>query len=326
MSHDAGLGQPHGALAVELGFYISFLTNPCMWAAWEGAVTLKVKVAQLCPALCHPTGCRVHGILQARALEWVAFPFSRGASQPTDQTQVSYIAGRFFTSWAPRAAGQGKFFHFKQPLNIWVSSSPSRVSTEAAGYRSLGRMTRGIATTWYLGPGSSSQAPSLFFSQRIPPLSWLSCRSWGKGCEVLLRHLLSAPGALCICWWCVHRGTLSHLLVSSCLWLCGLQPSRLLCPWNFQGRNTGVGWVSSSGGSSQPRGRACISCVGSWVLYHWADRACISCVGSWVLYHWAAWEGLLISVAAGTSSIHPHSLGLALWLPRWPATHFTWPL
>ena len=40
----------------------------------------------------------VHGILQARILEWVAFPFSRGSSQPGDRTQVSCIAGRFFTS------------------------------------------------------------------------------------------------------------------------------------------------------------------------------------------------------------------------------------
>ena len=39
-------------------------------------------------------------ILQARILEWVAFPFSRGSSQPRDRTQVSWIAGRFFTSWA----------------------------------------------------------------------------------------------------------------------------------------------------------------------------------------------------------------------------------
>ena len=42
----------------------------------------------------------VHGILQARILEWVAFPFSRGFSQPRDRTQVSRIAGKFFTSGA----------------------------------------------------------------------------------------------------------------------------------------------------------------------------------------------------------------------------------
>ena len=46
----------------------------------------------------------VHGILQARILEWVAVPFSKGSSQPDDWTQVSYIAGGFFSSWATREA------------------------------------------------------------------------------------------------------------------------------------------------------------------------------------------------------------------------------
>ena len=41
-----------------------------------------------------------HGILQARILEWVAFPFSRGSPQPRDRTQVSHIASGFFTNWA----------------------------------------------------------------------------------------------------------------------------------------------------------------------------------------------------------------------------------
>ena len=59
---------------------------------------VKVKVAQFCPTLCDPMDYSVHGILQARILEWVAFPFSRGSSQPRDQTQVSCITGRFFTS------------------------------------------------------------------------------------------------------------------------------------------------------------------------------------------------------------------------------------
>ena len=51
------------------------------------------------PMDCSPPGSPVHGILQARLLEWVAFPFSRGSSQFRDGTQVSRIAGRFFTSW-----------------------------------------------------------------------------------------------------------------------------------------------------------------------------------------------------------------------------------
>ena len=52
-----------------------------------------------CPTLCVPMDYTVHGILQARILQWVAFPFSRGSSQPRDPTQVSHIANRFFTSW-----------------------------------------------------------------------------------------------------------------------------------------------------------------------------------------------------------------------------------
>ena len=45
-----------------------------------------------------------YGLLQARILEWVAFPLSRGSSQPRDQIQVSCIASGFFTSWATREA------------------------------------------------------------------------------------------------------------------------------------------------------------------------------------------------------------------------------
>ena len=45
-----------------------------------------------------------HGILQARILEWVAFPFSRGSSQPREQTQVSCIIGESFTCWVTREA------------------------------------------------------------------------------------------------------------------------------------------------------------------------------------------------------------------------------
>ena len=57
--------------------------------------TMKVKVAQSCPTLCDPMDFTVHRILQARILEWVAFPFSRGSSQTRDQTHVSRIAVGF---------------------------------------------------------------------------------------------------------------------------------------------------------------------------------------------------------------------------------------
>ena len=58
----------------------------------------------------------VHGILQAGMLEWIAITFSRGSSQPRDQTQVSCIASRFFTNWATREAQDWyitlPYFHF----------------------------------------------------------------------------------------------------------------------------------------------------------------------------------------------------------------------
>ena len=68
------------------------------------ALSLKVKVAQSCPTLCDPVDYTVHGILRAKILEWVAVLFSRGSSQPKDQTQVSHIAGGFFTSRATQEA------------------------------------------------------------------------------------------------------------------------------------------------------------------------------------------------------------------------------
>ena len=62
----------------------------------------EMLVAQSCPALCNLKDCSllgssVHGVLQARILEWVAIPFSKGSSQPRDGTWVSCIAGGFFT-------------------------------------------------------------------------------------------------------------------------------------------------------------------------------------------------------------------------------------
>ena len=67
------------------------------------------EVAQSCPTLCDPVDCSlsgssVHGIFQARVLEWTAISFSRGSSWPRNRTQVSRIAGRRFAVWATREA------------------------------------------------------------------------------------------------------------------------------------------------------------------------------------------------------------------------------
>ena len=68
--------------------------SACEWGEWKSFSHGKLFVT--------PIYYRVHEILQARILEWVAVPFSRASSQPREQTQVSHIAGRFFTSWATR--------------------------------------------------------------------------------------------------------------------------------------------------------------------------------------------------------------------------------
>ena len=71
---------------------------------WALCSLISLKLAQSCLTLCDPMDYTVHGILQARILEWLVFPFFRGSSQPRDRTQVSCIAGEFFTRWATRDA------------------------------------------------------------------------------------------------------------------------------------------------------------------------------------------------------------------------------
>ena len=70
---------------------------------------LLCLVTQSYPTLCDPMDCSpagssVHGILQARILEWVAISFSRASSQTRDRTRLSHAAGRLFTHWATREA------------------------------------------------------------------------------------------------------------------------------------------------------------------------------------------------------------------------------
>ena len=90
--------------------------NPCFGSDWfrfylcNLFMTLRksrVLVIQSCPTLgdhrdWSPPDSSAHGNLQTRMLEWVAIPFSRRSSWPRDRTQVSCIAGRFFTIWATR--------------------------------------------------------------------------------------------------------------------------------------------------------------------------------------------------------------------------------
>ena len=112
-------------------------------SAWDIPILKKdtwnmcVLVAQSCPTLCNPMdysspGSSVHGLLQARILEWGAIPFSMGSSLPRNRTQVSCIAARFFMVWA---TGDGK------------------------DDRSMTSDPRGSGGTLYLGMFSGSHGP-----------------------------------------------------------------------------------------------------------------------------------------------------------------------
>ena len=98
---------------IWLGVNKTLLTKTTKEESWPWTLVIpwiclrlhyQVKGPQLCLPLCDPMKYTVHGILQARTLEWVAFSFSRGSSKPRNRTQVSRIVGGFLTSWATREA------------------------------------------------------------------------------------------------------------------------------------------------------------------------------------------------------------------------------
>ena len=94
---------PYFFLSLILKLVFQFQSIKCMMRESES------EVAHSCPTLCDTMDCSlsgssVHGIFQARVLEWIDISFSRGSSQPRYQTQVSRIAGSHFTFWATREA------------------------------------------------------------------------------------------------------------------------------------------------------------------------------------------------------------------------------
>ena len=98
-------------------------------------------VTQSCLTLCDPLGHRlpgssVHGILQARILEWIAIPFSRGSSWPRDQTQVSCTVGRFFTVWASMTLQTSQ--HLTQRVPKWHLFSFHKISLYTSLYPCFG--------------------------------------------------------------------------------------------------------------------------------------------------------------------------------------------
>ena len=125
-------------------------------------------VAQSCPTLCDPmdlSGFFVHGILQARILEWVAIPLSRGSSWPRNRTQISCTTGRFFTIWATRKVpmvhskkrqGAGRvaqkkpmlFFICQATTHYFLFRPTTKLYTLAARYTSLSAFSFLFTNLW----------------------------------------------------------------------------------------------------------------------------------------------------------------------------------
>ena len=110
---------------------------------------LVVQVSlTLCDCMdCSLLGSPVHGILQARILEWVFIPFSRGSSWPRDRTQVSCIAGIFFTTWATREALMTWERGLSQDSPSWEVSAPARRNGHAHSLL-ISMWSAMLSTTW----------------------------------------------------------------------------------------------------------------------------------------------------------------------------------
>ena len=173
--------------------------------ATEHIIMLKWWTSLSC-VLLFATPWTVHGIFQVRMLEWVAFPFARGSSQPRDWTQVSHIAGGFFTSWA-----RGKVHYhvgwYHGDVNI-----DQCVLEKLPGAASIVEEKNKALSPW-----------TLAFSPE-PPSSWCF-----RSFPVIEKSSEVCPSA-------EHKGYVSNSLRPH-----GLQSTRLLCPWDSPGKSTVVG-------------------------------------------------------------------------------------
>ena len=104
---------------------------------------VKVEVAQSCPTFGDPMAYTVHGILQARILEWVVLPFSRGSSQPR-KSILSWFNWWYLYSNKPvlKTQNETKFLKWKSFSNIWYNIKHSNISVIGISERKRGKMSR----------------------------------------------------------------------------------------------------------------------------------------------------------------------------------------
>ena len=156
-------------------WYKVYYILKCERASIETKVS---EVAQSCPTLCNPIdyslpGSSVHGIFQARVLEWVAIPFSRGSSQPRDWTRVFCIVGWHFTIWATR--------------EVWISHNDTHIP-------SLLSLPPTQPSSHPSRSSQSTRLGSLYYTATSHQLSILHMREYMYWCYFLhSSHSLLAP-------------------------------------------------------------------------------------------------------------------------------------
>ena len=164
---------------------------------------------------CSPPGSSLHGILQARILEWTAISFSRVSSWPRDQTQVSFTAGRFIIIWAIR----------KSPSTTWLFASKASMC---------------LATIDFIFPSATAKSAKSLQSVRLCATPEMAAHQVPLSLGFSRQEHWSGlpfPSPM-------HereKWKWSRSVVSNSWWPCGLKPTRLLCPWDFPGKSTGVG-------------------------------------------------------------------------------------
>ena len=140
----------------------------------------SVLIVQLCVTLCDPMDCSPPGssvqeILQARILEWLAFPFSRGSSRPRDWTRVSCITGWFFTVWAMKL-----LFHSWRKCVLMGLGGPQGCFRAGESFKTIRSKWKSLSPVWLLvrphrlhspwnSPGQNTGVGSLFLLQGIFP-------------------------------------------------------------------------------------------------------------------------------------------------------------
>ena len=160
---------------------------------------------------CSPSGSSVRGIFQAKILEWVAIAFSRGSSRPRDWTQVSCMQADSLLS--------------EIPMNSHVTNTYNKLSWK-----------------------------DIFFKIKSSMLLLLSHFSCVRLCVTPQTAVHQSPASLGFCrqehWSGLpfpspiqesEKWKWSRSVVSDLSWPHGLQPTRLLHPWDFPGKSTGVG-------------------------------------------------------------------------------------